>query len=567
MSENHSNIIKPVLSGKVLLGFALCWFILFVVGLISTYRFAAYEQAHDEHQWERQITLVADAQRRQIDGWLVRQQAVVDGLANNVSLQLYLTELAEGDRDNTDQAFATFLSNLLASEAQQHGFYERMPTDDVPANIDRVKGSGLAIVDKQGVPIISTQGVPTLAQLPRSVQRSFKARGSSPIGPFLLNDSTPYLLVYHPISPVGSDKPQGYMMGVKAMDEAFAELFAPPLSGAQSSESLLVAPYGKRVKYLTQLADGTKPLALTLDMETPDLASAYGIGNPGEFMAKRDYRGRRVLAMAQPIANTNWTLLHKVDAQEALGEAVKRKQSLVIGYLLATSLLTIVLVAIWRNISAARAKQAAVHYHELSVAAEKQKTLLSHLIDTLIMLVDSRDPNAQHHSNNVEIVAGAIAQHMHLSADMQETTMLAASLMNVGKINAPQDLLTGKDISSEDKDAIRKAMLESADILDDIEFDGPVVETLRQSLEHVDGSGPLGLEGEDILISARIIAVANAFVAMISPRSYREAMSMEKALTLLHESVDTIYARPVVAALEYYLENDGGREDLAENVS
>ena len=103
-------------------------------------------------------------------------------------------------------------------------------------------------------------------------------------------------------------------------------------------------------------------------------------------------------------------------------------------------------------------------------------------------------------------------------------------------------------------------MLESADLLKDIEFDGPVVGTLQQALEHVDGSGPLGLKEEEIILPAQIISVANAFIAMVSERAYREAMSIDTALDELHKLVDKTYSRKVVAALEHYLENSGGRE-------
>jgi len=103
-------------------------------------------------------------------------------------------------------------------------------------------------------------------------------------------------------------------------------------------------------------------------------------------------------------------------------------------------------------------------------------------------------------------------------------------------------------------------MQASAELLEGIEFDGPVVETLRQSQAHWDGSGvPPGLAGEDILVTARVVAVANAFVGMVSPRAHREALGIDRAVQTLLGEAGRAYERGVVAALVNYLDNRGGR--------
>jgi HD-GYP domain-containing protein (c-di-GMP phosphodiesterase class II) len=107
--------------------------------------------------------------------------------------------------------------------------------------------------------------------------------------------------------------------------------------------------------------------------------------------------------------------------------------------------------------------------------------------------------------------------------------------------------------------------MKTADMLETVEFDGPVVKTLRQLRAHWDGSGsPQGLSGEDILLSARIVAVANAFVGMSSARAHRQGMEMEKAVLFLLNDADRIYDRKPVAALMNYLENKDGLEQWKE---
>jgi HD-GYP domain-containing protein (c-di-GMP phosphodiesterase class II) len=74
----------------------------------------------------------------------------------------------------------------------------------------------------------------------------------------------------------------------------------------------------------------------------------------------------------------------------------------------------------------------------------------------------------------------------------------------------------------------------------------------------VDGSGAMKLKGDAILISARIVAAANALVGMVSPRAYRAPLSIDAALKILQTETDRRYDRKVVTALAHYVENQGG---------
>ena len=100
-----------------------------------------------------------------------------------------------------------------------------------------------------------------------------------------------------------------------------------------------------------------------------------------------------------------------------------------------------------------------------------------------------------------------------------------------------------------------------ADLLDSVEFDLPVVKVVRQLQERWNGSGyPDGLKGDEIDLSARIVATANAFVGMVSARAYRKPLSIKEAVNILFKDTDAAYDRKVVAALMDYVENHGGGE-------
>ncbi len=137
--------------------------------------------------------------------------------------------------------------------------------------------------------------------------------------------------------------------------------------------------------------------------------------------------------------------------------------------------------------------------------------------------------------------------------------------MNVGKILVPEQVLTRTgDLSAGEIRQIRDSIQAGADLLRGIEFDGPVVETLQQSPERWDGSGPRGLAGEAIILPARIVAVANAFVALVSARAHRPGLGFDAAIDTLLKETGAALDRRVVASLISVLDSRGGRADWAE---
>ncbi len=177
-------------------------------------------------------------------------------------------------------------------------------------------------------------------------------------------------------------------------------------------------------------------------------------------------------------------------------------------------------------------------------------------------VVDRRDPYAAHHSERVGALARRLAEEVGVSPAEAEAARIAGTVMNLGKILVPEGVLTREaPLSDAERRKVRESLQATADLLQDVEFDAPVVDTLRQAQERVDGSGPRGLAGDRILMPARIIAVANAFVGMVSPRAHRPGMDLDAAVGQLMDGVGTAYDRGVVAALVSYLDNRGGRAE------
>jgi PAS domain S-box-containing protein len=195
----------------------------------------------------------------------------------------------------------------------------------------------------------------------------------------------------------------------------------------------------------------------------------------------------------------------------------------------------------------------------------KREGAMRALVSKLVGLVDKRDPYSADQSERVAEVAVAIADEMEAGEDVRRTVDIAGNLSNIGKILVPQSVLTKSEpLTAEELDLIRESQLHTAEMIEGVAFDLPVADTLAQMHERWDGSGyPQGLAGEDILLSARIVAVANALVAIVSPRSFRDALSFDEAVAELMKQAGAVFDRRPVSALVNLLENRGGRERWA----
>lgn len=196
---------------------------------------------------------------------------------------------------------------------------------------------------------------------------------------------------------------------------------------------------------------------------------------------------------------------------------------------------------------------------------ERRERTLKRLVGTLATLIDARDPFAARQSERVVDVATSLGHGLNLTLREMEAIEIAGRLMNIGKMLVPREILTKQDrLSPEELKLVRDSLKRSADLLTGVEFDGPVVETLQQIQARVDGTGDPPLQGSDILMTARVLAVANAFVAMVSPRAHRAGLSIDEALAELQKEGGTRFDRGVVAALAHQIENLDGRRRWAK---
>jgi len=185
---------------------------------------------------------------------------------------------------------------------------------------------------------------------------------------------------------------------------------------------------------------------------------------------------------------------------------------------------------------------------KLQQSFKKVKATLDSAIQAISAIVESRDPYTSGHQERVATLARTISRKMGLSEEMIESIHIAATLHDVGKINIPAEILSRpKQLNEIEMEMIRMHPEVGSNILKSIEFPYPIALIVLQHHERVNGSGyPMGIAGENILLEARILAVADVVEAMASHRPYRPALGIAKAMEELSRKQGELYDKEVV---------------------
>lgn len=173
-------------------------------------------------------------------------------------------------------------------------------------------------------------------------------------------------------------------------------------------------------------------------------------------------------------------------------------------------------------------------------------------VEHLARAVDTKGRYNVSHSKNTAEIARKICKQLNLNEKTTDLIYYAALLQNIGKMILPEKIFTtnGK-LSTEDLQLMQKHSNIGVNLLMNINFLSEVVPYVTYQKERYDGSGsPEGLKGMSIPFGSRIIAVADAYSAMISDRPYRKAMTVVKAMNILKDEAGSKWDPIVVDALE-----------------
>ena len=197
------------------------------------------------------------------------------------------------------------------------------------------------------------------------------------------------------------------------------------------------------------------------------------------------------------------------------------------------------------------------------IKAERQENIerlrksLEAMINAMAVTVETRDPYTAGHQRRVADLARAIAVEMNLKREQIDSIRMASMIHDIGKIAVPAEILSKPTkLTDLEFDLIKTHSQSGYDILKDIEFPWPLADFVLQHHERMNGSGyPQGLKGDDILLEARIMAVADVVEAIASYRPYRPALGIDLALEEISGNKGILYdADAVDACLKLFRE-------------
>ncbi len=185
---------------------------------------------------------------------------------------------------------------------------------------------------------------------------------------------------------------------------------------------------------------------------------------------------------------------------------------------------------------------------ELQRTLESLRKAFGATIQVMVSAVETRDPYTGGHQIRSADLARAIATEMGLPREKIDGIRMAGVIHDIGKLSIPAEILSNPTKLSEiEFSLIQEHSKKGHDILKDVESPWPLAEIVYQHHERMDGSGyPRRLKGEEILIEARILAVADVVEAMASHRPYRPALGMDAALQEIEKNRGILYDPAVV---------------------
>lgn len=208
-------------------------------------------------------------------------------------------------------------------------------------------------------------------------------------------------------------------------------------------------------------------------------------------------------------------------------------------------------------------KSARVRFNQRELEHAKQEILdnLHQTVTVLSRAIEMRDPYTDGHQKRVSQLAVAIAEEMGLPEKQIAGIRLGGLIHDIGKIHIPTEILSKPSkLSALEMDILKTHSEAGFDILRKTSFPWPIDQIILQHHEKMDGSGyPNGLKGDEIILEARIITVADVIEAMSSHRPYRPALGIDAAIEEIRHNRGRLYDERAVDCCLAVLERHNRR--------
>ena len=185
---------------------------------------------------------------------------------------------------------------------------------------------------------------------------------------------------------------------------------------------------------------------------------------------------------------------------------------------------------------------------ELKQSQEKLQKTMDATLNTMSKIIEVKDPYTAGHQQRVSQLATAVARELNLSQDKIEGIRIASIIHDIGKIGIPSEILSKPTKLTDIEFSLIKGHSQIGyNILKNIDFSYPIASIVLQHHEKLNGSGyPNNLKGDEILLEAKIICVADVVEAMSSHRPYRPALGIDTALEEINKNKGILYETEVV---------------------
>jgi PAS domain S-box-containing protein len=196
---------------------------------------------------------------------------------------------------------------------------------------------------------------------------------------------------------------------------------------------------------------------------------------------------------------------------------------------------------------------------KLLLTLESLRKAFGTIIKVMVSAVEMRDPYTSGHQIRSADLARAIATEMGLPQDKINGIRLAGSIHDIGKLSIPADILSKPSkLTNIEFSLIKEHSRVGYEMLKDVESPWPLAQIVYQHHERIDGSGyPKNLKGDEIIIEASIMAVADVVEAMASHRPYRPALGIKAALEEIKKNKGILYDEAVAdTCLRLFLEKN-----------
>ncbi len=187
---------------------------------------------------------------------------------------------------------------------------------------------------------------------------------------------------------------------------------------------------------------------------------------------------------------------------------------------------------------------------ELRRTLEGLRNAVGTTIQVMISAIEMRDPYTAGHQSRVADIARAIATEMGLSQEKIDGIRMAGTIHDIGKLSIPAEILSKPTkLTNLEYSLIKEHSQNGFEMLQNVESPWPLAAIVHQHHERMNGTGyPQGLKGDEIILEARILSIADVVEAMASHRPYRASLGIEKALEEIEKNKGILYDELVVNA-------------------